>query len=71
MRGARNGLGLPHQPLSSCAGSRTPGLVVGRLPPLASLVAVEVWLDPDGSVRIVPPRGIARLVDAPIGQNAG
>jgi hypothetical protein len=35
------------------------------LPLLASLVAVEVWLEPDGSVRIVPPHAIGRLVDAP------
>jgi hypothetical protein len=36
-----------------------------RLPLLASLVAVEVWLEPDGSVRIVPPHDIGRLIDAP------
>ena len=35
------------------------------LPLLSSLVAVEVWLDPDGSVRIVPAHEVARLVDAP------
>ena len=35
------------------------------LPLLASLVAVEVWLEPDGSVRVVPPHAIGRLVDAP------
>jgi hypothetical protein len=35
------------------------------LPLLASLVAVEVWLEPDGSARIVPPYDVARLVDAP------
>ncbi len=28
-------------------------------------VAVEVWLEPDRSVRIVPPHEVARLVDAP------
>ena len=35
------------------------------LPLLASLIAVEVWVEPDGSVRIVPPHDVARLVDAP------
>lgn len=35
------------------------------LPLLSSLVAVEVWLDADGSVRIVPAHDVARLVDAP------
>ena len=35
------------------------------LPLLSTLVAVEVWLDPDGSVRIVPAHDVARLVDAP------
>jgi hypothetical protein len=35
------------------------------LPLLASLVAVEVWLDPNGSVRIVLPHDVTRLVDAP------
>ena len=36
------------------------------LPLVAPMVAVEVWLDPDGSVRIVPPHEIARPVDSPI-----
>jgi hypothetical protein len=35
------------------------------LPLLSPLVAVEVWLDPDGSVRIVPAHDVARLIDAP------
>ena len=35
------------------------------LPVLSSLVAVEVWFDPGGSVRIVPAHDVARLVDAP------
>jgi hypothetical protein len=35
------------------------------LPLLSSLVAVEVWLDADGSVRIVPAHDVARLPDAP------
>jgi hypothetical protein len=35
------------------------------LPWLDSLVAVEVWLDPDGSTRIVPAHPVTRLVDAP------
>ncbi len=36
------------------------------LPLLAWLVAVEVWLDADGSIRIVPAHDVARLVDAPM-----
>jgi hypothetical protein len=35
------------------------------LPLFPALVAVEVWLYPDGSVRIVPPHEVGRLVDAP------
>lgn len=35
------------------------------LPLFDSLVAVEVWLSADGSTRIVPPRGVERLIDAP------
>jgi hypothetical protein len=35
------------------------------LPLLSPMVAVEVWLDADGSVRIVPAHEVARLVDAP------
>ena len=35
------------------------------LPMLSSLVAVEVWFDPGGPVRIVPAHDVARLVDAP------
>lgn len=35
------------------------------LPLLSSLVAVEVWLDADGAVRIVPAHDVAGLVDAP------
>jgi hypothetical protein len=35
------------------------------LPLVSPLVAVEVWLDPDGSVRVVPPHDMGRLVDAP------
>jgi hypothetical protein len=35
------------------------------LPLFSSLVAVEVWLDVDRSVRIVPAHDVARLVDAP------
>lgn len=35
------------------------------LPLLDSLVAVEVWLEPDGSVRIVPPHVVADRVGAP------
>lgn len=35
------------------------------LPLLDSMVEVEVWLDRDGSVRIEPPRAVARSVDAP------
>lgn len=30
------------------------------------LVAVEVWLNPDGSVRIVTPHDVDRVVDAPL-----
>jgi hypothetical protein len=26
---------------------------------------MEVWLEPDGSVTLVPPHDVARLVDAP------
>lgn len=36
-----------------------------NLPLLSSLVAVEIWLDPNGSVRIVGPHEVAALVDAP------
>ena len=36
------------------------------LPLFPSLVAVEVWFDPDGSVRIVPAHEVGRLIDAPI-----
>ena len=35
------------------------------LPLLSSLIAVEVWLDADGSVRVVPAHDVAHLVDAP------
>lgn len=35
------------------------------LPLLSPMVAVEVWLDADGSVRIDPAHDVARLVDAP------
>jgi hypothetical protein len=36
------------------------------LPVLSSLVAIEVWLDTVGSVRVVPAHDVSRLVDAPI-----
>lgn len=35
------------------------------LPVFDPLVAVEVWLDADGSIRIVPARPVGRLIDAP------